>query len=270
MDYNLSIRKVVSVILSLIFCAQVANAEETIEDVRARVDAVYNKPQVECHNCSAWHSANKYTFIIEQPALNYKAIWEFQITPKQDILVKIDASSKSKSVKGEMLFISGRTMLTKGLTFEPGSRKMDLLDEGALWLQLVIRLLDQSFPSGPQSVIGSMPIKATHNTLGIHVNTSGARGDFPAPWRTAGTATRKDNSTINYNLNFSWGMSSDSHNESLNYKSKNISGHWHKDLSVNLLPDNMSLAGWDFYSEMKFSDLGELRTYINDHNSQHQ
>jgi len=169
-------------------------------------------------------------------------------------------------------------MLTRGLTLDPEYR-MDTLDEAALWLQLVIRILDRAFPGGPTSVVGSQPIKATHDTKGIHVNTSGATGDFSPPWKATGKANRKDNSTVDFDLNFLWYMKSKPQQKSsqpskltgkVNRKIS-ISGLWQKNDNA-ILPDDMSLNGWEFSSGIKFSNLGQLRAYINDqtqHAKQH-
>jgi hypothetical protein len=75
----------------------------------------------------------------------------------------------------------------------------DALDGPLLLRQLVVMLLEQASPDGPQSVRASASIKIKHPERAIHVARPSADLRLVAPWTLSGTARRSGDS-IDYDL----------------------------------------------------------------------
>jgi hypothetical protein len=103
-----------------------------------------------------------------------------------DARIVIDISDGKQQTKGTILLISGRWMVTQGLTLQAGS-EIDLMDIAALNSQLVRALLQAAVPQGPPEAGKERRILVTELNHPIQVSTTSASGEYGVPWTLAGT-----------------------------------------------------------------------------------
>ena len=152
----------------------------------------------------------------------------------RDLSLDIEAGSPKKR-PGRIIVIDGRALLMRDVPSEAGF-EIDALDGPVLMTRLVVTLLDQAFPAGPDAVPARHAVRVLEKTRAIQVATASAEARFEAPWTLTGTLERRDG-RIEYDLRFS--ARSEDGRFSLAAR-----GFWAKESTATPLDESMPLDGW--------------------------
>lgn len=187
-----------------------------------------------CASGSPWY---EFTRIHIEPLDKSGSSTTMTLYPDHDFSLHIGADA-GDGTQGDIIVIAGRAMLTRGVPHEKGS-EIDALDGSVLVSQLVVTLLDQAFPKGPESVRTNHQVRVVQKKRAVRIATASASARFEAPWTLTGTVQRADG-RIGYDLQFRSG-SPDGTN------SFQISGYWVKESIPPHVDEEMSLEGWTLY-----------------------
>jgi hypothetical protein len=141
----------------------------------------------------------------------------------------------ARAPRGQIIVLAGRALLMRDVTHEPGY-EIDALDGAVLMHQLVVTLLDQAFPRGPDAVRNSASNDVAEKNRAIGLATASASGRLEAPWSLTGKA-RRAGTRIEYELSFESTAAGAT-------KSIRADGFWETAPDVPALNDRMPLDGW--------------------------
>ncbi len=157
-------------------------------------------------------------------------------------IVHVTAGGDAKAVNGEMLFIDGQLLLTRQLTL-PAGAELDYFDDLILKQQLVVALLDEAFPQGPQAVVGSLLVALDDRGLPVHTETTNTSRVYYPPWSLRAQARREDAETLAVNLTFD----TQSRGAGSQRMRMDIEARWSKAVMPLALGDEMPLEQWRAY-----------------------
>ena len=209
-----------------------------------------NTEQADSHALSDWYQANRFELSIQDDQNNWTAHWHISLD-KENNTLKIDKNDYflGQSFKGSLIILLGKVMLSNGLVLEK-NREIDALDTPVLMLQLLINLLNQSIPNGPQTIGDEQAINHTELTTPIRLSTKSASAFFNTPWSVTGSLSQNPHHVIAYDLEFNAKLDQGTH-----YLIK-MNGKLHKEDAV-ILNSAMNLEGWEIY------DIGPYSQQIN-------
>ena len=98
-----------------------------------------------------WADPSSVQLNIEFPGDGYHASWELFRCGCGDLLVRAELNVPGEVETGDLLFVEGQAVLTRGF----GKYKAEAassLDAAALMMQLALRLLERSEPGGPARI----------------------------------------------------------------------------------------------------------------------
>lgn len=134
-----------------------------------------------------------------------RAEWSFErLGPGSDLNISGWTSEKGTTARVEMLLINERAWLVRGAPLPPDG-EIDLLDGGALSLQLALRLLELARPSGPASLGREVTVERTTVPESIRVATPSTSGEFAPPSTLSGTLKPSGSDGVAYRLEFEHG-----------------------------------------------------------------
>jgi len=232
------IRRALAVVLVLLFSVSSSRAD----------DCRHQKTGDICGAASPWSNFTQFRLQLRDEGHSQTMVMTMH--GSDDFSIDIEDVS---GTRGTIIVVGGRAMLMKGVEHEAGY-EIDALDGPVLMHQLVITLLDQAFPNGPTSVVGSVPIKLVQKERAIRIATQSAGGRLEAPWSLMGTSRRADN-RIEYDLQFV--LTADRSTKSLGF-----TGFWEKAPAVPLLDDHMSLDGWTVHWLSPMTSTSEQGTVL--------
>jgi hypothetical protein len=217
--------------------------------------------------------ANDIRVIETMPGQVGVADTRLEIGANGDARVTVDLSDDEAHTKGTILLITGRWMLTEGITSTRGA-EIDLMDIAALNSQLVLALLRAAVPGGPRVSELPQAVSLAEKATPIRVNTSSASGEYGAPWSLEGTVSTPVMAGVtDYDLRFMFTGESGT----VTTRLKGSIGNLTAPVSI---PDSMPIAGWAIHkigpyqgqtsngltldygaqpSSPKVSTIGELR-----------
>lgn len=234
-----------------------------------------------CAAESSWVEGNDTTVTVEIAEQSYVGQWRFFFSENRDLRIELSERNGEEVRKGQILLISGRVMVTKGLELKSGY-EIDVLDIAALNLQLVMQLLQRVYPSGPDSLAGSYEAEKSDIETGIHVATTSASGTYGPPWRVKSQLNRIEDNVIEYDLEFAVGGGEGNGKDS----ELHLSGRWKRDKAGRSIDNETEIKGWKVYylgpyqreidggtifdygaqpQDVEFETIGELRKEIARH-----
>lgn len=209
-----------------------------------------------CAADSPWARSDTASVRVQQENSTDFALWEFMFGGNNDLRVTIQTKQGNEQTQGSILLVSGRAMLTKGLPLETGY-EIDTLDAPVLMYQLVVSILSQAVPEGPEKLRASRKVSVEEPKRAIRVATQSAFGRFLPPWKVEGAVKRKAPSQFEYSLTFSYpdeGGTKTAH--------MHLSGHWRRSREPATLQDSMNIQGWSLHTIGPFSVKQEGGTIL--------
>lgn len=184
------------------------------------------------------------------------ASWEFTFAGDNDVLITTETHQGKEQTRGTILLVSGQAMLTKGLSLERGY-EIDALDTPVLMYQLVVSLLSQAAPEGPEKLEASRKVHLAEPKRGIQIATQSASGRFPPPWTLSGSINKAGPRSFDYSLVFTYPADDSGKKTTIA-----LSGVWKKDPTPPALQDGMSIEGWSLHTIGPFSLKQEHSTIL--------
>lgn len=193
-----------------------------------------------CASGSPWLQANGAVVKLEEPGSPDYGIWTFSIPERSSLDIETEARHQGSVKRGRIMLVNGKVMLTHGLDLEKGS-EIDALDAAVLYYQLVITLLSQAVPGGPQEVTGARAVDLREARRGIWVATSSASGYFAPPWTLKGMLRPHTPERIGFSLALDALVDDARHTFVL-------TGDWKKAARAPRLDPTLSLESWRMYA----------------------
>ena len=150
-----------------------------------------------------WADPSSVQLNIEFPGDGYHASWELFRCGCGDLLVRAELNVPGEVETGDLLFVEGQAVLTRGF----GKYKAEAassLDAAALMMQLALRLLERSEPGGPARISEPLRVDLLDEINHIHLDTGAAEGGFQAPWSIAGEITAVSATQRKFDLEFTF------------------------------------------------------------------
>lgn len=225
---------------------------------------------------ATWQDINSLKLSVEDNQNSWKANWFITIDKeKNTISIEKDDYFHNQNLKGTLIVLAGKTMLSKGLILRKGY-EIDALDTPIIMMQLLFDILNKVLPSGPASITKNLKIAHSEANIPIHISTKSASAHFNAPWVVNGLFSQPTIDTIKYDFSFATSV-----HDGINYTLK-MNGELHQKPNQTL-DDTMALDGWKVYQlgptnshgkevtsfdygaqliDYKASTLGELRNEL--------
>ena len=193
-----------------------------------------------CAAGSPWYQATEANIRVSSTGSSDHTQWRFVFPEARSLSIDFETKHQGGLQTGKILLVGGRVMLTKGFSPSKGY-EIDSLDLPVLNYQLVITLLSQAFPPGPDKFEGKRTVDLVEKKRGIKIATMSASGRYPSPWALKGEMQRRDVETIGFSFAFSYEAEGAK-------QSMLINGEWKKAATFPRLDPSMSLEGWSLYS----------------------
>jgi hypothetical protein len=193
-----------------------------------------------CASASSWYKAKRANLRLEEDDGAKYADWLFTIPNQQNLSIKIDQKYPNANMQGDIMLVSGRLMITKGLDLKPGY-EIDAIDGPILMYQLAISLLDQAFPKGPSSVVNEHKINKHEKDRSIRIATMSASGQFAPPWSISGNVKRENDEMVTYDLIFTFTTGDKE-------RTWKLSGFWENPKITPGFDEVMKIEGWEIHS----------------------
>jgi hypothetical protein len=161
----------------------------------------------------------------------------FEVGPSGDARIAIDLRDATAHIKGAILLIAGRWMLTQGFAAAP-AKEIDALDAATLNSQLVIVLLTAVLPNGPPAAGAPQHVRFAEKNQPIRIETATKSAAYRAPWTVVGSVSvPAAKAPVNYQLSFTY-------SDEGSARTLDFTGTVATVSSPLELPDSMKLAGW--------------------------
>lgn len=171
------------------------------------------------------------------------AKWTIDLGEQGDFLLELAESSDSDAGAGRILVVGGQFMVVSGLELETGY-EMDALDMPAFHFQLLYELLETLFPKGPGSLSATQEVEHSENSDAISVGTASATGEFAAPWFVKGTASRREDTSVDFDFRFTFTVD----RETAITFTLRLLGAWNGSPKRFVLRDEFSIEGWTVFA----------------------
>jgi hypothetical protein len=161
----------------------------------------------------------------------------FEVAANGDARIAIEQHTGGTHIRGTILLIGGRWMLTQGFAAKAG-KDIQALDAAALGSQLVIVLLTAALPGGPPAPGPAQNVRFAEKTKPIRIATASTSAEYRAPWTVTGSVTVPEaDAPASYQLSFTYSDAGAA-------RTLDFAGSVAADKSPLELPDAMKLAGW--------------------------
>jgi hypothetical protein len=161
----------------------------------------------------------------------------FEVGPSGDARLTVDLREGGTHLKGTILLIAGRWMLTQGFAAAAG-KEVGALDVATLNSQLVIVLLTAVLPNGPPAAGTPQHVRFAEKNNPIRMETASKSADYHAPWTVVGSVSvPAADAPVTYQLSFTYSQEGVA-------RTLDFAGTVATVKSPLELPDSMKLAGW--------------------------
>lgn len=202
---------------------------------------------------SGWRNGNRFVIRAKSKGQDIRAEWRYEFAENRDLKLGVSIASGENTQSGAVFLIDSSTMLTNGLTLTPG-QEIDTLDVPVLTLQLVLDLLERTFPDGPSKIHGEQPAHSADNANGLKIAARGAKGYIPAPWRLDGKVERISSSKILFDLTLAFKPMLGNADEQV----MQFAGFWEQRPTRAKFSDATKIEGWAIHriTQTKEPDSG--------------
>lgn len=193
----------------------------------------HKESSVLCPTNTNWDKKGKFTLSIwlEESDKN-RVTFTFWFNDRNEI--------KIATPEGDIIMLSGKVMLTKGLKLQPGY-EIDAADGPVLFYKLAMTLLARAYPNGPEDIVNSRKIHISEQTIAISLTIGSAYLNIAAPWEATAQASRNEKNAVLYKIAFG------SVDTSGTLQTRHLSGSWEDDRSGLILDDAMDITQWQTY-----------------------
>ena len=192
------------------------------------------------HICAAgslWYQANNVRLKLQVPPGSDDYVqMVFSFLDPLNLRIEGEALQRGASDRTSIMLVGGLVVLTRGLPPER-AQQMELLNVSLNFHQLVVILLSQAFPEGPDKFRDSRTVDMTEATRGIMITTGSVFAFYTTPWSLKGKLLRKNPETVDFSFTFEFPTD--------NIRGKvAFEGTWSKTSRAPVFDSNMSLDGW--------------------------
>jgi len=149
-----------------------------------------------------WKDPSWVQLEIDFPGNGYHASWHLSRCQCGDLLIRSELNFPGEVTHGDLLLVSQRAVLKRG--YEPEQAEQISFEAPALMMQLALRLLERSEPSGPMAITERINVDVKELTRHINLDTGVAAGGFPAPWSVTGEIWPQTENQRRFELYFSF------------------------------------------------------------------
>ena len=161
----------------------------------------------------------------------------FEVGQSGDARIALDLRDAGAHIKGTILLVAGRWMLTQGFA-AASAKEVEALDAATLSSQLVIVLLTAVLPHGPPAAGAPQHVRFAEKNQPIRIETATKSAAYRAPWTVVGSVSvPAANAPVNYQLSFTY-------SDEGSARTLDFTGTVATVGSPLELPDSMKLAGW--------------------------
>lgn len=186
-----------------------------------------------------WERFNRLDLESTDRSGTYHAQWSFELAENGDLRIGVDERNGSESRVGQVMLVSGRALLTKGVKLT-GEQRIDFIDGPVLMCQLAINLLHYAFADGPQRVDSLKAFNLQEKLRTVIISSPHSTSYFSPPWKLSGNAN-PGGEGIRFNQTFTYKRNpGDADDSEVIFK-----GLWVNAPNAPELPDSLSLEGWD-------------------------
>ena len=188
-----------------------------------------------------WGDATEVRLMVSSDGTGQPVEYLIELLSEGDARITEMDSSAPSDQWPVIVLVGGQVMLVQNMELEEGY-EIDAMDGPVLMLQLTLSLLAKGLADGPTSLPteGSVEVQKVEQEEPIEVSTTSAGGQFPAPWRLSGTATREEGDRIAYSLDLVYTSGTEK-------PTVEIDGHWKKTDPRPKLDPAMALTAWKSY-----------------------
>ena len=215
-----------------------------------------NTERANLDSVSDWYQTNRFELSIQDDQNNWTAHWLISLDINSNT-IKIEKNDYflDQNIKGSLIILLGKVMLSNGLILKR-NHEIDAVDTPVIMLQLLLNLLYQSVPKGPQTVGNELTINHTELTTPIRVTTKSASAFFNTPWSVSGTLSKGPQDVIAYDLKFNAKLDKGA------YYLIKMNGKLHQE-DTAVLENTMNLEGWEIYDIGPYSHQANSKARIN-------
>ncbi|REK06279.1 MAG: hypothetical protein DWQ36_13785 [Acidobacteria bacterium] len=199
-----------------------------------------------CPGDSPWARSDSASVRLQEEGSADFTLWEFAFGGGEDLLLNVQSKQGHELTRGSILLVSGRAMLTKDLALEKGF-EIDALDVPVLMYQLVVSLLAQAVPEGPEELVASRVVDVAEVERAIRIGTQSASGGFSPPWSVEGEVESTGSSQFEYSLTFTYSIGPGE------TAGMHLSGSWSRRPEGSSLEDSLDIQGWSLHTIGPFS-----------------
>lgn len=258
-------------VLALVPLSLTASADSGASPSSSAVESASN--QAAGHDVT-WERFNRLDLESTDRSGTYHAQWSFELAENGDLRIGVDERNGSESRVGQVMLVTGRALLTKGVKLT-GDQRIDFIDGPVLMCQLAINLLHYSFADGPQRVDSQKPFDLLEKTRTVIISSPQSTSYFFPPWKLTGNANPAGEG-IRFNQTFTYKRNpGDADDAEVIFK-----GLWINAPIPPQFSDSLSLEGWDVSlidpasqdvaeeasccktAKKQYRTLGELRKHI--------
>lgn len=188
-----------------------------------------------------WADPSRVQLDVEFPGDGYHASWELFRCSCGDLLVRSELNVPGEVETGDLMLVGGRAVLTRGF----GKYKAEAassLDAAALMMQLTLRLLERSVPSGPARVTETIIVDLVDEINHIHLDTGAAEGGFPAPWMITGEISPVGPTQRKFDLHFKFTAGAPGETQQAEMRLNGLAEYAETEFPV---PGSSAISDWD-------------------------
>lgn len=212
--------------IAVLFLPNAAIADPCPDELGTEESCVANSP---------WYRANLLTVHFE--SADGQADWRYELASGAEYRITLDERLGGPTVKGTIMVIDGRVMLTHGLNLD-ADNATDSLDAPALVQQLTLKLLQNVYPKGRDEVLGVEDFRVRREHLYLTAATSRASTEFAPPWSVTGTVDNGNFGWVDFDLTFEA--------PDVDYQAR-FSGRWEKRSDPVTFPDTTIIEDWQVW-----------------------
>ena len=190
---------------------------------------------------TAWADPSSVALNINFPGEGYHASWDLFRCDCGDLLVRAELAVPGELVRGDLLLVDGRAVLTRGFD-EYRDQAAASLDAAALMMQLALRLLERSEPGGPGKITGTRDVDLLDEINHINLDTGGAVGGFRAPWSIRGKIWPDSDTARRFDLRFYFTVFSEAGPQQGDMTLRGVAEYADTEFPV---PGSSALDGWN-------------------------
>ena len=147
-----------------------------------------------------WKGPSSVLLEVDFPGEGYHASWQLYRCACGDLMIRSELNAPDDVVHGDILLVANRAVLVK--SEEADAAEQISVDAPALMMQLGLVLLERAAPKGPASIKRRKDVTVEDKINYINLDSGGAAGGFPAPWKVEGTIWPQSDTARRFDLEF--------------------------------------------------------------------